>query len=121
MLRKWDGKLKTGQRQMKRKVELVQMRGNVYEIKSWGMKTSPHVSRDCHALGLAHCKKLLWCYTNLPIMILASELVFLSEMFTVLFRIYYLFTLLLLLLFIALDAAVDSFPQRNKYFFFISF
>lgn len=42
-----------------------------------GRKTSGQVSQHCQALRLAgYCKKLSWCYTNVPIMILACELVY---------------------------------------------
>lgn len=56
-----------------------------------GGRTSVQVSRGCRALRLAsYCKKLSWCYTNLPIMILASELACCVYDVDVLFKLCYL-------------------------------
>lgn len=94
----------------------------VVKERKRGKLMAPRVSQGCQALKLAgYCKKLSWCYTNLPIMTLVCELAFVLMMFIVLFKIYYLFTLLLLLLFVALDAAVNSFPQRTNTLFCFSF
>lgn len=94
------------------------------EERKHGRKTSAQVSQVCRALRLAgYCKKLSWCYTNLPIMILASKLaccvydVYCSIQ-TMLF--IYIATAATFF-FIALDAAVTSFPQRTNTYFFVFF
>lgn len=70
------------------------------------------------ALRLAGCcKKLSWCYTNLSVVILESDLACCVYDVDVLFKLLFI-TLLLLLPFIALDAAVTSFPQRTNTLFF---
>lgn len=91
-----------------------------------GRKTSTQVSQDCRALRLAgYCKKLSWCYTNLPIMILAT-----SELAC---RVYDVYCSVQTMLFIYIAAAATFycfrrcchfFSPKDKYFysfFFFSF
>lgn len=84
-------------------------------------KTSAQVSQDCRALRLAVCcKKLSWCFTNVPILILASELVWC--VYVLLFKQCYLFTLLLLLLFFyCFRRCCHFFSPKDKYFILFYF
>ncbi len=71
-----------------------------------------------------YCKKLSWCYTNLPTMILAT-----SELACRVYDVYCSVQTVIYLhcccccyfFFIALDAAVTSFPQRTNTFILFLF